>query len=105
MGRSLIETPWMQYVRAVGIGSGVESAYARLVLQVQGRSPCMTLRRAEASMKRQRIDASTYRQIAGAVERLRDMWRRGIQTHVAHVEDAGVWESLGENRHRKRTYL
>jgi hypothetical protein len=105
MGRSITETRWMQYIRAVGIGSGPDASCAKLVLQVPGASPCMTMKKAREWLRIKRLDSSGYRQLVGSVERLQDMWRRGMHTHLEHVEDSAVWDSLGDNRHRKRTYL
>jgi hypothetical protein len=95
----------MHYVRAVGIGSTPDAQDARIVLHVPGSSPCMSIKKAGEWLRMGRLDDSGYRQIVESIERLKEMWKRGIGTHLSNVEDRGVWVSLGENRHMKRNYI
>jgi len=89
------QTKWQGYLHAIGLGGRIEATYARMLERIGGANPSQTLTAIERRAADGRIGVDGYGIHIEAFERLRDMWQRGTQTHIAE-HARGDWIDMGD---------
>lgn len=103
-GRRQFGAPaWREYLRVIGMGGRLEAANARLLLSVGGATPGATGKAIRRLLELGRINSDGYETRTDALDMLRDMWGRGIQTHETPTPRSD-WEDLGDGGHVRRVH-
>ena len=95
---------WIKYVATIAQGSSPQASAAKLCKQLKGAYPSKALKNVDNDLTDGVIDAESYRIRVEAIEIVRDMKERGVQTHRIFTH-AGDWTPLGNNAHMRVTHI
>lgn len=100
-------TGWIQYLKTVALGGSLPAIQAKLLLNLGhdiDDTPSDTRKKIGIAVRAGRIDKAGLILWQGAVDDLRLMWRRGVQTHKIDTSNTD-WAALPTGGHVRLPHL
>ena len=96
-------TSWGIYCKNVSLGCSINATYAKLCLSCGGAGPESATKRLEKMLVSGAVDEGGYRARMDAIEHVKDMIAKGIQTNSIHTPK-NDWFAI-DGGHQRRTHL